>query len=125
VAPAIEHGAQMRIKIIHVIRVLRLDSAFPYELVIFSQKNFLILNKCIHVVKINNKRKLKYYLNDYDSGNISQKAAAKFLGITPRRFKQINEIYKSTGDTPVIGLELGRPGKEVPEEWKEIIKQEI
>jgi hypothetical protein len=29
------------------------------------------------VVKINNKRKLKYYLKDYDSGKSSQKSAAK------------------------------------------------
>jgi hypothetical protein len=29
------------------------------------------------VVKINNKRKIKYYLKDYDSGNSSQKSAAK------------------------------------------------
>jgi putative transposase len=63
-------------------------------------------------------------LKDYASGNISQELAAKSLGITPRRFRQINEIYKSTGSLPVIGLKLGRPRKEVPEEWKEIIKQE-
>jgi putative transposase len=92
--------------------------------VIFSGKNFLILNKCIYVVKINNKRKLKFYLKDYGRGTISQKSAAEALGITPRRFRQINEIYKSIGSVPVIGLKLGRPRKEVPEEWKEIIKQE-
>jgi hypothetical protein len=45
-----------------------------YYLYIFSQKNFLILNNSIYVVKINTTRKLKYYLNDHDSGNISQKA---------------------------------------------------
>jgi hypothetical protein len=56
--------------------------------------NFLILNNSIYVVKINNKRKLKYYLKDYESGNPSQKLAAKYLGITQRRFRQIYEIYK-------------------------------
>ncbi len=86
--------------------------------------NFLILNNSVYVVKINNKRKLKYYLKDYESGNISQKSAAKSLGITPRRFRQIYEIYKSTGYLPAIGLNLGRPEKKVPEQWKEIIKQE-
>jgi len=92
--------------------------------IIFSQKNFLILNKCRYVVKINNKRKLKYYLKDYDSGNSSQKSAAKALGITPRRFRQIHEIYKSTGEVPEIGLGLGRPKKDILEKWREIIKQE-
>jgi hypothetical protein len=36
---------------------------------IFSRKNFLILNKCIYVVKINNKRKLNVYLKDYFQGS--------------------------------------------------------
>jgi len=76
------------------------------------------------VVKIKNKRKLKVYFNDYDSGSISQELAAKYLGITPRRFRQIHKIYRSTGHIPAIGVNLGRPKKEVPEEWKEIIKQE-
>jgi hypothetical protein len=58
------------------------------------------------VVKINNKRKLRYYLNDYDSGNSSQKSTAKALGITPRRFRQIHAIYKSTGEIPAIGIGL-------------------
>ncbi len=60
------------------------------------------------MVKINNKRKLKYYLKDYDSGNISQKLAVKYLGITPRRFRQLYEIFKLTGYVPAIGLNLGR-----------------
>jgi hypothetical protein len=60
---------------------------------IFSQKNFLILNNCIYVVKIKNKRKLKVYLKDYDSGLISQELAAKYLGITPKRFRQ-NAVYQ-------------------------------
>ncbi len=95
-----------------------------YNNPIFSRKNFLILNKCIYVVKINNKRKLKVYLKDYDSGIISQELAAKYLGITPRRFRQIHKMYRSTGSVPAIGVNIGRPKKEVPEEWKGIIKQE-
>jgi hypothetical protein len=76
------------------------------------------------VVKINNKRKLKYYLKDYESGNISQKSAAKSLGISPRRFRQLNEIYKTREYIPTIGLELGRLKKKIPQKWKEIIKRE-
>ncbi|HEX7575645.1 MAG TPA: IS481 family transposase [Candidatus Methanoperedens sp.] len=76
------------------------------------------------MVKIKNKRKLKVYLKDYDSGGISQELAAKYLGITPRRFRQIHKMFRSTGFIPAIGVNLGGPKKEVPEEWKEIIKQE-
>lgn len=50
--------------------------------------------------------------------------SAKYLGITPRRFRQIHKMYRSTGSIPAIGVNLGRPKKEVPEEWKEIIKHE-
>lgn len=64
------------------------------------------------------------YLKDYDLGNSSQKSAAKALGITPRRFRQIHEIYKSTGEIPTIEVGLGRPRKDIPKQWKEIIKQE-
>ncbi len=76
------------------------------------------------MVKIKNKRKLKVYLKDYDSGIISQDLAAKYLGITPRRFRQIHKMYRSTGSIPAIGVNLGRPKKEIPAEWKEIIKEE-
>jgi hypothetical protein len=71
--------------------------------------------------KINNSG---YYLKDYERGNISKKQSTKALGITPRHFRQLNEKYKSTDSIPVIGLKLGRPRKEVPEERKEIIRQE-
>jgi hypothetical protein len=77
------------------------------------------------LVKIKNKRKLKIYLKGYDSGSISQELAAKYLGVTPRRFRQIHKIYRSTGLIPAIGVNLGRPKKEVPEELKEIIKHEF
>ncbi|HWR26644.1 MAG TPA: hypothetical protein VN316_02080 [candidate division Zixibacteria bacterium] len=76
------------------------------------------------MVKIKNKRKLKVYLKDYDSGIISQELAAKYLGITPRWFRHIHKIYRSTVSIPAIGVNLGRPKKEVPEEWKEMIKHE-
>jgi hypothetical protein len=72
------------------------------------------------VVKIKNKRKLKVYLKDYDSGSISQELAAEYLGITPRWFRHIYKIYKSTGSIPAIGVNLGRPKKEVPENGKKL-----
>jgi putative transposase len=76
------------------------------------------------VVKIKNKKKLKWCLVNYDSGKITQKWAASYLVITPRRFRQLYTEYKTTGQVPIIGINLGRPKKEIPEEWIDIIKQE-
>jgi hypothetical protein len=50
-------------------------------------------------------------LKDYDSGSISQELAAEYLGITPRCFRHIYKIYKSTGSVSAIGVNLGRPKK--------------
>ena len=75
-----------------------------------------------YVVKIKNKKKLKWYLVYYDSGKITQKWAASYIGINPRRFRQLHTEYKTTGIVPVIGINLGRPEKEIPEEWICIIK---
>ena len=77
-----------------------------------------------YVVKIKNKKKLKWCLVNYDSGKITLKWAASYLGITPRRFRQLHTEYKTAGLVPVIGINLGRPEKEIPEEWVYLIKQE-
>jgi hypothetical protein len=63
-------------------------------------------------------------LKDYDSGSISQELAAEYLGITSRCFRHIYKIYKSTGSVSAIGVNLGRHKKEVPGEWKEIVKKD-
>jgi len=76
------------------------------------------------VVKIKNKKKLKWCLVNYDSGKITQKWAASYRCITPRRFRQLHTEYKTTGLVPVIGINLRKPKKEIPEEWIDIIKQE-
>jgi hypothetical protein len=41
------------------------------------------------MVKVRDKRKLKWCLVNYDSGKITQKLASKHLEITPRRFRQL------------------------------------
>ena len=76
------------------------------------------------MVKIKNKRKLKWCLINYTSGKITQKWAATYLGITPLRFRQLLTEYKTTGNVPAIGDNIGRPKREVSDEWKDLIKQE-
>jgi len=76
------------------------------------------------MVKVENRRKLKWCLVHYDLGEISCKWASKHLEVTPRRFLQLCAKYKSTGKIPDIGFNVGRPKKEIPPEWKQIIKQE-
>ena len=75
------------------------------------------------MVKIKDKRKLKWYLLNYDSGKITQKWASKHLEITSRRFRQLYTKYKATGKTPDVGINNGRPRKHIPQKWKSIIKQ--
>jgi putative transposase len=76
------------------------------------------------MVKIKNKRKLKWCLKNYNSGKITQKWASQYLKITPRRFRQINTQYKCTENVPEIGINIGRPKKQIPDNWKSVIKQE-
>ncbi len=75
------------------------------------------------MVKIENRRKLKWCLVHYELGDISCKWAAKHLEVTPRRFLQLCAEYKSTGKVPDVGVDVGRPKKEIPDEYKQIIKQ--
>ena len=76
------------------------------------------------MVKIRNKRKLKWCLKRYHKKEIKQKWLSKYLGITTRRFRQIYSEYKKNTEIPVIGGNMGRPRKQVPAEWLEIIKRE-
>ncbi|HEQ78424.1 MAG TPA: hypothetical protein ENI78_02230 [Euryarchaeota archaeon] len=76
------------------------------------------------MVKVKNLKKLKWCLHNYCTGKITQKRAAKYLGITPRRFRQLLKEYKKTGTIPKIGLNLGRPRREISDEWKDLVKLE-
>jgi hypothetical protein len=75
------------------------------------------------MVKVRDKRKLKWCLVNYDSGKITQKWASKHLEITPRRFRQLHQQFKTTGKIPDIGINNGRPRKTIDPELKRIIKQ--
>ncbi len=76
------------------------------------------------MVKVKNLKKLRWCLHKYYTGEITQKWAAKYLGITPRRFRQVLKEYKKTGTIPKICLNLGRPRREISDEWKDLVKLE-
>ena len=76
------------------------------------------------MVKLSNKRKLKWCLLHYETGDITSKWAANHLEITQKRFQQIYKQYQTTKETPNIGKNTGRPKKEISNEWKAIIKQQ-
>jgi putative transposase len=75
------------------------------------------------MVKVKNKKILKYYLEKHAKNEITIKTAANHLKITPRRFKQLYTQYKTTNTTPTIGKNLGRPKKQITPQTIEIIKQ--
>lgn len=75
------------------------------------------------MVKVRDKRKLKWCLVNYNSGKITQKWASKHLGITSRRFRQLNNQYKFTGQVPDVGIKNGRPRKPHTSGQLKIIKQ--
>jgi putative transposase len=76
------------------------------------------------MVKVENKRKLKWCLVHYDLSEVNCRWASKHLEITARRFQQLYKEYKTTGKIPDIGFDVGRPKKKLPDEWKKIIKLE-
>jgi len=75
------------------------------------------------MVKVKNKKELKWCLEKHAAGKVTVKRAANHLKITPRRFKQLYKQYKITNTTPQIGQTLGRPKKQITTETIEIIKQ--
>jgi putative transposase len=76
------------------------------------------------MVRITNKRKLKWCLLHYESGDTTSKWAANHLCISQRRFQQIYKQYKTTNQIPCIGKDVGRPKTQISTEWKNIIKQQ-
>ena len=82
----------------------------------------------VHVnsmAKLVNRRQLSWCLRYYSLGEVTSKCAAKYLGISQRRFQQVYKQYKQTGKTPMIKQRAGgRPKKEISQEWKNLIKQQ-
>ncbi|MCL2358997.1 DDE-type integrase/transposase/recombinase [Candidatus Bathycorpusculum sp.] len=75
------------------------------------------------MVKVKNKRELKWCIEKHAADKITAKYAANKLKMTPRRFKQIYAKYKKTNITPTIGQTLGRPKNQLTQETIEIINQ--
>ena len=73
------------------------------------------------MVKIKNKKRLKWALRQYENGKEEQKYLAEVLGITARRFRQIYSEYKIKNEVPMIGKNLGRPKKKIPESYETVI----
>jgi hypothetical protein len=76
------------------------------------------------MVKLSNKRKLKWCLFHYEKGDTTSKWAANHLGISQRRFQQICKQYQETKEIPANWKGVGRPKKEIPANWKTTIKQQ-
>jgi hypothetical protein len=76
------------------------------------------------MVKLSNKRKLKWCLLHYELGDTTSKWVASHLGISQRRFQQIYRQYQTTKKISDIGKNVGRSKKEISDNWKTIIKQQ-
>ncbi|MBS3131353.1 transposase family protein [Candidatus Woesearchaeota archaeon] len=73
------------------------------------------------MVKIKNKKRLKWALRQYETGKSQQKHLAEMLNISPRRFRQLYDAYRHHGEAPAIGEQLGRPSKKLSEAHRAII----
>jgi putative transposase len=76
------------------------------------------------MVKLASQRKLKWCLVHFKAGELTSNWTAKYRGVSQRRFQQIYKEYQTTGKIPSIGLNVGRPKKEVPQQWKSLIKEQ-
>ena len=63
------------------------------------------------MAKIRDKKKLLWCLRQFDDGKESQKWLATYLGIKPRRFRQLYSAYEKTLKAPDVGSTVGRPRK--------------
>ena len=76
------------------------------------------------MAKIRDKKKLLWCLKQFHEGKESQKWIATYLGVKPRRFRQLYSVYKQTLKVPDIGSNVGRPKKVVPPQWRQIIEDQ-
>jgi hypothetical protein len=74
------------------------------------------------MVKVKDKAMLTWALRLFDQGKAAQKWLCTYIGIKPRRFRQIYSIYKQTKTVPPIGLNVGRPAEKTPSEWTKIVE---
>jgi transposase InsO family protein len=75
------------------------------------------------MVKIKKRGELKWCLEKHAVSKVTVKWAANHLKISPRRFKQLYAQYRDTNTVPLVGLNVGRPKKQITPETFEIVKQ--
>jgi putative transposase len=73
------------------------------------------------MVRLRDKRKLLWCIKQFHERKESQKWLSMYLGIKPRRFRQIYAFYKQTMKVSDVGSRVGRPKKKIPNDWKQIV----
>jgi hypothetical protein len=71
------------------------------------------------MAKVSSKQKLLWCLKQFHQGKQSQKWLAAYLGIKPRRFKQLYTTYKQTNKHP-NRLKYRPAQKTIPEQYKQL-----
>ena len=70
--------------------------------------------------KITDERKLAWCLRQFQDRKDSERWLSSYLGVSPRRFRQLYSEYKQTGMPPKLKM-AGRPKKTIPEQWKQLV----
>lgn len=73
------------------------------------------------MVKLRNKKRLKWALNQHEHSRKCVRDLASLCGVTPRRFRQVYADYRVAGEVPLIGQNVGRPRRAVPQEHRKAI----
>jgi hypothetical protein len=76
------------------------------------------------MAKLSDRKKLQWCLKQFEQGNATQTWLAQYLGVTPRRFRQVYSIYKKTQNTPTLGANVGRPRTKISNEHKQVILEQ-
>ena len=61
------------------------------------------------MAKLSDRKKLRWFLKQFEQKKATQTWLAQYLGVTHRRFRQIYAIYKKTHIIPTLGANVGRP----------------
>jgi transposase InsO family protein len=95
--------------------MLPLSQNYPPDVNLTSDNTYIALAR--------DKRKLFWCLEQFRERKMAQKQLSEYLGIKPRRFRQLYSSYIQTFQVPNVGLNVGRPKKVIPEHWKQIIHE--
>lgn len=73
------------------------------------------------MAKLRDRKKLRWCLKQFEEGKATQAWISSYLGVTPRRFRQIYQTYKKTNTAPTIGANVGRPKTEISNQQESIV----